>query len=163
MYGKITRIGHVPKNLNNVENNNNITQNLLERIERYHTNAMTPEERLEFEKELQTNPDFKTLVEEAKILMLGIETQALKEQLNEFHKEIAENKPNQSLKVISLPIFKYAAVAIVLIALGNYCFFGTPSHEKLYNQYFSPDPGLPTAMGSTENYDFYDAMVNYKL
>jgi tetratricopeptide (TPR) repeat protein len=162
MYGKITHIGNAPKNLNNVENNNNITQNLLERIERYHTNAMTPEERLEFEKELQTDPNFKTQVEEVRKLMVGIETQALKEQLNEFHKGITDHKPNQSLKFISTPILKYAAVAIVLIAIGNYCFFGTPSHEKLFNQYFKPDPGLPTAMGSTENYDFYDAMVNYK-
>lgn len=162
MYGKIACIGHVPKNLNHVENKNNITQDLLERVERYHTNAMTPDERLEFEKELQTDPNFKTQVEEVRKLMVGIETQALKEQLNEFHKGITDHKPNQSLKFISTPILKYAAVAIVLIAIGNYCFFGTPSHEKLFNQYFKPDPGLPTAMGSTENYDFYDAMVNYK-
>src|SRR5690606_23244373 len=37
----------------------------------------------------------------------------------------------------------------------------TPN-QKLYAEFFVPDPGLPTTMSSTNNYTFFDAMVNYK-
>lgn len=146
-----------------MENNNNITQDLLEAVERYYTNAMTNEERQEFDKRLQADSEFKTQVETARMLMLGIETQSLIEQLDDYHKDIPE-KPhhNTSSKIMSLRFLKYAAAVIILIAIGSFWFFGTSSHEKLYTQYFTPDPGLPTAMGNTEYYDFYDAMVNYK-
>jgi tetratricopeptide (TPR) repeat protein len=146
-----------------VENNNNITQDLLEAVERYYTNAMPNEERQGFEKRLQTDSEFKTQVEAVRMLMLGIETQSLKEQLEEYHKEIPEKTPNNtSSKIMSLQFLKYAAAVIILVVIGSFWLFGASTNKKLYTQYFTPDPGLPTAMGNTEHYDFYDAMVNYK-
>src|SRR5690606_9659268 len=108
---------------------------------RYYTNAMPNEERQEFEKRLETDSEFKTQVEDVKLFILSIETQSFKEQLDKYHKDIP--------KKISLQFLKYAAAIIILIAVGNYWFFGTPSHEKLYTKYFTPDPGLPTTMGKT--------------
>ena len=35
-------------------------------------------------------------------------------------------------------------------------------NEKLFAKHFSPDPGLPTTMSTSLNYEFFDAMVNYK-
>ena len=43
------------------------------------------------------------------------------------------------------------------------CFFNRLSpNEKLYNEFFTPDPGLPTVMGENGDYSFYEAMVDYK-
>ena len=163
MHGTITCIGYLKKPQIKVKNNNNITQDVLEYIERYYNNSMSDEERLEFEKKLQTDPEFKAQVEDIRIFIRGIQTQSLKEQLDAFHKDIPEKKFNKtSSKLISLQFLKYAAAAIILMVISNYYFFGNPSNEKLYSEYFTPDPGLPTTMGNTANYDFYDAMVNYK-
>ena len=52
--------------------------------------------------------------------------------------------------------------AILVLAIGSYWYFGQPTNEKLYTKYFTPDPGLPTTMSATNNFEFYDAMVNYK-
>jgi thioredoxin-like negative regulator of GroEL len=34
---------------------------------------------------------------------------------------------------------------------------------QLFSEAFFPDPGLPTRMSETQNYNFYDAMVDYKM
>ncbi|MCF7560564.1 hypothetical protein L3X39_07935 [Sabulilitoribacter multivorans] len=138
--------------------NNNISQELLETIERYYNDSMSTDERHLFVEKLESNPEFKTQVEDIKILFLGIETQSLKEQLDEFHKDI----PKATSKIRFLQFTKYAVAAVVVISLGSYWFFGKPSNQKLYAKYFTPDPGLPTTMSSSLNFEFYDAMVNYK-
>src|SRR5690606_5837699 len=108
-------------------------------------------ERQEFEKRLETDSEFKIQVEDIKLFILSIESQSFKEQLNEYHKDIPEKTHNnKSSKIMSLRFLKYAAAVIILIAIGSFWFFGTSSHEKLYTQYFIPDPGLPTTMGKTE-------------
>jgi tetratricopeptide (TPR) repeat protein len=57
----------------------------------------------------------------------------------------------------------YAIAASAVILLGIFWVFNpSNSNEKLYNDYFSVDPGLPTTMGSNDGYSFYDGMVNYK-
>ena len=56
-----------------------------------------------------------------------------------------------------------AASITLLIALGGFWLTNRPSEtERLFNQYFTPDPGLPTVMGEARNFQFLDAMVNYK-
>src|SRR5690606_7495717 len=56
-----------------------------------------------------------------------------------------------------------AAAAIIVIACASLWWFSGSSEERLYDHYFFPDPGLPTTMGSAENFEFFDAMVDYKL
>jgi tetratricopeptide (TPR) repeat protein len=144
--------------------NFNITQEELEIIERYITNDMTFDEEASFEEKLQNDPDLKNQVEDIKTMLLGIETQALKEKLKEFHDEIPKTKilEKKTIKVSHLDLRKLLAAAAIIIALGSFWYFNKPSNERLYSKYFTPDPGLPTTMGSTDNYKFYDAMVNYK-
>ena len=63
---------------------------------------------------------------------------------------------------------KYTAAACVaiLIVLGGYTFLQGNSlsnkNEQLFATYFRPDPGLPTTMSVSDNFDFFDAMVSYK-
>jgi tetratricopeptide (TPR) repeat protein len=143
---------------------NNITQEELENIERYFTNNITNDEKATFEERLQNDVNFKNKVEDIRTMLLGIETQVLKERLEEFHKEIPKtiSSKKEHSKVKYLDFRKMVAAAAVIIAIGSFWFFNNPSNERLYSSYFIPDPGLPTTMGSTDNYNFYDAMVDYK-
>lgn len=144
-----------------MEEKNNISQELLETIERYYNNSMNDDERLVFEKKLQNDSEFKNQVEDIKIMLLGIETQALKEQLDIFHQDLPKAKKPK----FKTSIFSHSSLAIaatLVIALGVFWFLSGPSNEKLYAKYFKPDPGLPTTMSSSDDFDFYDAMVNYK-
>ena len=143
-----------------MKDNSNISQDLLETVERYYNDSMTSDERTMFEKKLQNEPEFNTQVKDIKTLLLGIETQALKEQLDKFHKDIS--KTEKTTKVRFLTFIKIAVAAAIIIAVGSFWFFNKPVNEKLYVKYFTPDPGLPTVMGTSENFGFYDAMVNYK-
>ncbi|WCO01540.1 tetratricopeptide repeat protein [Psychroserpens ponticola] len=143
--------------------NSNISQEQLETIERYITNTMISEELNAFKTQLENNPDFKIQVNDTITLLKGIEAQSLKEQLNEFHKDI----PKQELikktpKIHYLKFRKLVAAAAIIIALGSFWHFRPTSSERLYSKYFYPDPGLPTTMSNTSNFEFYDAMVNYK-
>lgn len=142
---------------------NNISQELLETIERYINKNLTSQENNEFKKKL-LDPEFKAQFEDIKTLVFGIETQSLKEQLDEFHKEIPKTltPKKETTKVWFLQFGKIAAAAAIIIALGSFWYFGGGSNKKLYNKHFSPDPGLPTVMSETANFEFYDAMVNYK-
>ncbi|MGZ0016318.1 tetratricopeptide repeat protein [Yeosuana sp. AK3] len=144
-------------------NKTNITQDLLENVERYFNDNMSHEERSVFENKLKSDETFKLQVEDIKTLLLGIETQSLKEQLDEFHKDVPlPISKHRSTKFKFWQFGKYAAAAILVIALGSYWFYAKPSNEKLYAKYFVADPGLPTTMSASDNYEFFDAMVNYK-
>lgn len=121
---------------------------------------MPDQERENFEARLQNEPQFKLLVDDIKALILGIENQSLKEQLDTFHKDIPETTSESTTGFFSLR--KLAAAAVILFAISGFWWFNTPQHERLYSSYFSPDPGLPTTMSSDSNFEFYDAMVDYK-
>jgi len=139
--------------------NTNISQELLESVERYINKQMSVDELKVFENKLKSDSDFKMQVEDLKTLLSGIETQSLKEKLNDFHEDV----PKKSTpKVRFLQFRKIAAAAVIVVAIGGFWFFNQNSNAKLYANYFTPDPGLPTTMSSTDNYKFYEAMVYYK-
>ena len=146
-----------------MEQYNSISQDLLETIERYINKSLTNDELLNFEEKLQ-DPKFKTQVNDIKTMLLGIETQSLKEQLDEFHKEIPKSEITQeeSQKIYFLNFKSMATAAAIIIAIGSFWFFSGNPNEKLYAKHFAPDPGLATTMSETANFEFYDAMVNYK-
>lgn len=125
---------------------------------------MSKEERQDFEQRLQNDAEFKTLVDDIQTLLLGVETQALKEKLNDYHKElpIQMETKKETFKLRQYNFMKIAAAAVFVIAVGCFWFLNGSSNERLYDDYFTADPGLPTTMSSTDNYEFFDAMVNYK-
>ena len=124
---------------------------------------MPDEELKAFKARLENDSEFKTQVEDIRTLLTGIEAQSLKEQLDEFHKDIKKQPIKKgSAKVRYLQFRKLVAAAAIIIALGSFWFFNQNSNERLYSKYFTPDPGLPTTMSTSSNFDFYDAMVNYK-
>lgn len=146
------------------EEKNNISQELLETIESYFNNSMENNERILFEEKLINNLEFKEQVEDIKTMLLGIETQALKEQLDTFHSHFYSNKKKHSQKRIirHIPYMKLSIAAVFVIAIGCFWLFNTSHNKKLYSKYFKPDPGLQTSMGTDANFEFYDAMIDYK-
>ncbi len=136
--------------------NIHISQEEFERIEAYLNNQLSKEDLAEFEHRLSNESHFAAKVEDVKITLAGIETQALKEQLNVFHNEISKTK------VRTLNWKPLAIAAAFIIAAGSFWFLNGNSNDRLYAKYFTPDPGLPTAMSNTDNYAFYEAMVDYK-
>ncbi len=147
-----------------MKHNSNISQELLETVERYHNHTMPQDERKTFEQRLENDAEFNTLVNDIQSFLYGIEQQALKEKLEEFHEEIPirMDTEQKASKVRQFQFMKIAAAAVIVIAVGCFWFLNGSSNERLYDNYFKPDPGLPTTMSSTDNYVFFDAMVNYK-
>lgn len=152
--------------------NNNITQEELERIERYLNDTMPDEQRKQFEHQLNTDDDFRLLVDDVKVMLLGIESASLKNNLEQFHDEIVPVKTlepnttsesNTRLKRTRIKMLKFMAAAAVIIFVGTFWIESrSSSTHRLFAKHFTPDPGLPTTMGAADNFEFYDAMVNYK-
>jgi len=118
----------------------------------------------EITRRLYEDTDFKDAFEEIKAMRIDLETAFMKKKLSEFHQDIeiesinSEIQPNK--KKLSFYILPVAAVLI--ISLGLFWLLKPNSNKQIFNQYYSPDPGLPTVMGEQSNFEFFDGMVNYK-
>ncbi len=136
-------------------------QNLFER---YLLDGMDAQERTDFESQLQSDSILNTKFLEFKELFRTIEEDGLRFKLNDFHEHLEDDSQIRPLHTTSYRLFfRVAATIALLIALGGIWYFYNPnSNERLFNAYFTPDPGLPTVMGNSDNYDFYEAMVDYK-
>ena len=147
-----------------MKDNSNITPDVLEAIERYYNGSMSKDERTTFEAKLDQDTAFKTQVEDIKAILCGIQEQSLKEQLDEFHKELPLQKDlkKSDSKARHFKFRNIAAAVIIIFASATFWMINKPSNERLYDSYFKPDPGLPTTMSTSNNFAFYDAMVNYK-
>lgn len=137
---------------------------IFERIERYILAEMEDSELVSFEQELATDKELSKKVEEYRVLITAIEEQSLKTKLDEFHEGIVtETIPVIKKRLFSFPKIGIAAAISFLVAFAGYKYYQNNTHDdSLYETYFVPDPGLPTVMGKTENYAFFDAMVDYK-
>ena len=143
--------------------NNNISQEEFEQIENYLLNKMTNNEQLIFENNLKIDSELREKVGACKILIDAVEVQSLKEKMDDFHNDVSSNVISLSKTRRKWQSFAMAASIAVLIGLSGFWFLNNNSkNQKLYAKYYKPDPGLPTVMSTSSQYDFYDAMVNYK-
>ncbi|MEZ4859061.1 MAG: hypothetical protein R2781_09645 [Flavobacteriaceae bacterium] len=144
---------------------NNISQELLETVERYLNHTMEVSEKLQFEKSLEQNPTLKQQVEVIKVLLYGIETASLREKMETFHQQFEATVPVRSITQNNRANSRlfYAIAASVMVLFGIFWFFKPQnSNSQLFEEYFYADPGLPTTMGTDRDFLFYDGMVNYK-
>ncbi|RFN58855.1 tetratricopeptide repeat protein [Marixanthomonas ophiurae] len=146
-----------------------ITEKEFETIERYLTNEMSAEEQKAFVDTLSSDPFLQQKVNEVRALIDGIEASALKNKLDDFHKELLQthSKVVNKSKLIQKPkrskIPLYAIAAVLVVVFGILWFFNSAdSNQRLFAEHFTPDPGLPTTMSTTNNYIFFDGMVDYK-
>lgn len=144
---------------------NEISQEEFESIEAYLNGQFSGNDLLIFENRIKTEKEFASKVEDIKTVLTGLETQALKEQLDEFHNELSNNQEEtlaNEAPIRSLSWKRLAVAAVLIIGLGSFWIFNGNSNDRLYSKYYTPDPGLPTTMSSSDNYQFYEAMVDYK-
>lgn len=143
-----------------MEWNHDISPQDVERIEQFLSGAMQPDDAAAFEKELENDKLLQDKLKEIRLLQLGISQAEIKNQLPVYHAAL----PSKKGKIISLRSrWMLAACSILVIALAGWWFLSSESsYDKLYSQYYSPDPGLITAMGPSSNYNFERAMVDYK-
>lgn len=140
----------------------NISQEQQEEFEKVLLNQMNSKELASFHNKLNGNPELKHQFETFKELFLAVEEEGLRNSLNTFHNNLMEKHDMTEVKKNKFYWYQIAAGIAMLISLSIW-FFNKPSaNEKLFETYYNPDPGLPTVMGSSDNYRFYEAMVDYK-
>ncbi|WP_432412504.1 tetratricopeptide repeat protein [Rasiella sp. SM2506] len=154
-----------------MKRNEDISQEEFERIENYLNNELTPDEKITFEKAIQEDPSVGKKVAEVKQLLFGIETAVLKNDLDTYHEELnpVRKVHTEHSDTIEIPkktntmALVYSMAAAIVIAFGIFWFMkdlNTP--ERVFAKHFKPDPGLPTVMSTTNDYSFYEGMVDYK-
>ncbi len=132
-------------------------------IERYLKDELTEGELINFQNRIETEAGFKEKIKEVNLLIMGIEEAGVREKIEELHSEnFDEKKKPKTLKLKTRRILSIAASLLILFGLASFLYFQKMQGNKLYNQYFQPDPGLATVMGSSGNYEFERAMVYYK-
>lgn len=114
----------------------------------------------DFNDRMKIYPDFRLMVEEQSLLFKSIEEYNLKNSLEEYHADILEEPEKKWQSPAWLAI---AASLLIIIGVASWSIFNSGnSSEKVFAANFKPDPGLPTTMGTSSEYEFYYGMVNYK-
>jgi tetratricopeptide (TPR) repeat protein len=141
-----------------------ITPEELEQIDRFLHDQMSVAEAEAFAASVQADRSMQEKVQAVRLTILGINESVLAGKLNEYHKAV---KPSQTVEGRIARFsgkWAFAAAALLLVCLGAWWTIRTLStHQRLYSEYYQPDPGLMTLMSSgSNNYTFEKAMVEYK-
>ena len=142
-----------------------MNQELFEKIESYLLNRMSETERSEFEARMASDASLQEEVITLQQLLSGIDTYGLKKKLNTYHIPRDSNTTSPLVRRRShFNLLRVAAGILILFSVGWWYFANTHSGNTAdrWGTVFYPDPGLPTSMGTTDHYNFYDAMVDYK-
>ena len=148
------------------KNTEYISPELFENIDRYVAGKMNGKERMLFEARMKNDSELVSKVEEHRKLIFGVEEYSIRKEINSIHSEFFNNRKQPVYKSIfnqSARTFLMVASFLLLVAIGGYLLFFQKSYnERLFDANFTPDPGLPTVMSNTGEFEFYDAMVDYK-
>lgn len=142
-----------------------ISKERQELFEDYLLGQMTAERKKSFETNLVKDLDLQNEFDEFKALFQTVEEAGMRAKLKEFHQDMDKNGvPVRQLNPPRRKFnFRIAATVLLLLSVGGFWFFNrTDPYERLFKEYYTQDPGLPTVMGSNDNYEFYEAMVDYK-
>lgn len=142
-------------------------EKLFETMENYINGRMTAEEQQSFERELSSNPELREEVEMHRRLVNSIETESVRQMLEQIHTEnfAREETPVVSMRSRSRYFPLAIAASLALLILAGWWVFSLQSSqpEALYAAYFSPAEGLPTTLGYADNAQFTEGMISYKL
>lgn len=135
-----------------------ISEEQQEEFEQYLLGKLQPEDELSFNRRLKGDSKLRGQFTAFKELLEAIEEDGLRNELEKYHEEIGAKTTQKS----NFNFFRIAAGIAILLALGIWFFNRQSPNDRLYQEFFTPDPGLPTVMGENDNYAFYEAMVDYK-
>ncbi len=138
-----------------------ISQEEFEQIEAYINQSLSETDTVQFELRLRNEPGLSEKVAEIRDTIIAIESSILSEKMEGYHKNLSAEKAERNHR--NYRPFAYAVAAILIVAIGVLWMMNQGSdHERLFASHFTPDPGLPTTMSTTNDYAFYEAMVDYK-
>lgn len=141
----------------NIREKNIPTPEDWNRVERYVLGQMPPDENQAFEREMSENENLREEVNRTQEAILAVKTGALREQLREIHEAKIESKKASGNFWLSV-----AAGIMILVAVAGWFLTRPSANERLFAEYSTTDPGLPVPMSASDEYDFFDAMVDYK-
>ncbi|MDC6366120.1 MULTISPECIES: M48 family metallopeptidase [Flavobacteriaceae] len=139
-----------------------ISPDQQETFERFLMDVMSETERIDFQQKLESDTELAQKFNDFKTLFRMVEETALRESMDSLHTEMEASGKKEIVPHPKFNLYRIAAGVAILISLGAWFLFRQNPNEKLFNKYFTPDPGLPTVMGTSDNYTFYEAMVDYK-
>lgn len=134
----------------------------FEAIEAYVMGRMSADERERFQQEIAADPALHSEVELHRENTLAIELGGMDRLLKVMRVEQQQGSTGSGGNGW-IPYLKYAATVALFIAGVLWWMGRAPRHERVFAAHFTPDPGLPVTMGTTDAPAFHDAMVAYKL
>lgn len=141
-----------------------MTPELLEHIESYLQDNLSELERDAFEQELKSNAALRQEVDDQRVILLAIQESSLRTSMDQMHEKL-EAQNNGVTRLPDRRWIKYSIAASIAVLVG---FVGIMlsrkqnPNDQLFAAHFTPDPGLPTTMSASNNYEFFNAMVSYK-
>ncbi|MBT0607239.1 hypothetical protein [Aequorivita echinoideorum] len=141
------------------DKNKHRAQLIQDQIDQYLRGELPANQLDAFEKRLESDTILKAAVEEQKAITDGAEEYFLRDSLDVFHREMYTENSTKNRS------FWFAAAAAILVIIGVTSwalFFQNETPQSVFAENFRPDPGLPTTMGPSEDYVFYEGMVDYK-
>lgn len=142
-------------------------EQIFEKIEGYIQGTLPPEEQKQFEAEMEKDAALSDEVAFQRKLIKSIETESVRQLLDQLHTENFEEEETPVVTMRQRQSYTWMAVAAsvaLLMVAGWWVFFGQqPSTSSLYAAYFSPATGLSTTLGYTNNAQFSEGMISYKL
>lgn len=119
-----------------------------------------------FDAELEESSVLGKEVELYRKLISSIETEAVRQMLDQIHEKNFEKEEN----VVSMQSRRFhftwaVAASIALLVLAGWWFVNVPSAQpaSLYAANFTPATGLPTTLSYSTDTRFAEGMVSYKL
>lgn len=142
------------------ENTFSNNQETMELIDRFLLEQLEQDELQQFHDRMEQDLGFRTLVLEQRQQKEAVEEYNIRKSIDSFHEEISQEK---KLKRALPKWWAIAASILLLIGISLWTVINNEnSAGKIYAKNFKPDPGLPTTMGQTSDYEFYTGMVSYK-
>jgi len=132
-----------------------ISQEDFEQIESYLLNRMSEKEKQIFLKEMEADKELKEEFKVQRQLIASVEAGAFKDRLEKIHQKIIQRRQ------VTWWFAAVASVAVLLVA-GIWLLNRPTQSERLFAENLTEEPGLPVPMSAVDDYDFYDAMVDYK-
>lgn len=146
--------------------NNELDQKSFEEIESYILETMSPTAKKQFEERMSGNVELANEVDRMRDQITAVELGAFSSSIQNIAQEYQQSNPSIDQKKrnsgLSTRLLSIAAGLAVLIGSAMWIMGSQSTTEHIYAEEFTPDPGLPVIMGTTDNYEFQDAMVDYK-
>lgn len=134
-----------------------------DKIDMYLTDKMNATEKAQFESDIQQSTELRSQLEEQKLLMEMVEVGTLKNQLSNIDQKWDRLKKDE--KRLDFRNLSIAATLVLMIGIGLTWWITKPEavSDQVFASVFEADPGLPSRMDETLEYEFDDAMVDYKM